>query len=59
MILTQSIVVIDAKMKILSVLPVEKYGHIITMLHQVDLFTTTPTQILGEINAHEMSMHIT
>jgi hypothetical protein len=29
--------------KILSVLPVEKYGYIITMLHQVDLSITTPT----------------
>lgn len=29
--------------KILSVLPVEKYGYIITVLHQVDLSITTPT----------------
>jgi hypothetical protein len=44
--------------KILSVLPIEKYGHIVTVLHQMDLFITTPTQILGKINAHEMYMHI-
>jgi hypothetical protein len=44
--------------KILSVLPIEKYGHIVTMLHQMDLSITTPTQILGKINAHEMYMHI-
>ena len=30
-----------------------------TVLHQGDLFTATPTQILGKINAHEMYMHIT
>ena len=29
------------------------------MLHQGDLSTATPTQILGKINAHEMYMHIT
>ena len=28
------------------------------MLHQMDLSVTTPTQILGKINAHEMYMHI-
>jgi hypothetical protein len=30
-----------------------------TILHQGDLSTATPTQILGKINAHEMYMHIT
>jgi ribosomal silencing factor RsfS len=45
--------------KILSVLPIDKYGHILTMLHQGDLSIATPTQILGKINAHEMYMHIT
>ena len=45
--------------KILSVLPIDKYGHIVMVLHQGDLSTTTPTQILGKINAHEMYMHIT
>jgi hypothetical protein len=49
----------DVARKILSVLPVEKYGHIVTVLHQSDLSTVTPTQVLGKINAHEMYMHIT
>jgi hypothetical protein len=40
------------------VLPIEKYGHIVMVLYQMDLSTTTPTQILGKINAHEMYMHI-
>jgi hypothetical protein len=48
----------DVVRKILSVLPIEKYGHIITVLHQMDLSTATPTQILGKINVHEMYMHI-
>ena len=39
--------------------PIDKYGHIVTVLHQCDLSTATPTQILGKINAHEMYMHIT
>jgi hypothetical protein len=46
----------DVVRKILSVLPI---GHIVTVLHQGDLSTATPTQILGKINAHEMYMHIT
>ena len=45
--------------KILSVLPIDKYGHFVTVLHQGDLFTATPTQILGKINAHKIYMHIT
>ena len=45
--------------KILTVLPIDKYDHIVTVLHQDDLSTATPTQILGKINAHEMYMHIT
>jgi hypothetical protein len=49
---------LDVVRKMLSVLPIEKYGHIFTMLHQMDLSNTTPTQILGKINAHEMYMHI-
>ena len=49
----------DVVRKILSVLPIDKYGHIVTVLHQGDLSTVTPTQILGKINAHEMYMHIT
>ena len=44
----------DVVRKILSVLPIDKYGHIVTVLHQDDLFTATPTQILRKINAHEM-----
>ena len=49
----------DVVRKILSVLPIDKYGHIVTVLHQGDLSTATPRQILGKINAHEMYMHIT
>ena len=45
--------------KILSVLPIDKYGHIVMVLHQGDLSIATPTQILGKINAHKMYMHIT
>ena len=33
-------------------------SHIAIVLHQIDLSTTTPTQILGKINAHELYMHI-
>jgi hypothetical protein len=50
---------LDVARRILSVLPIEKYGHIVTVLHQSDLSTATPTQVLGKINAHEMYMHIT
>jgi hypothetical protein len=49
----------DVVRKILSVLPIDKYGYIVTVLHQGDLSTTTPTQILEKINPHEMYMHIT
>jgi hypothetical protein len=49
----------DVARRILSVLPVEKYGHIVTVLHQSDLSIVTPTQVLGKINAHKMYMHIT
>jgi len=48
----------DVARKILCVLPIEKYGHIVTVLHQGDLSTATPTTILGKINAHEMYMHM-
>ena len=48
----------DVVRKILSVLPIDKYGHIVTVLHQGNLSTTTPTQILEKINVHEMYMHI-
>jgi hypothetical protein len=36
----------DVARRILSVFPIEKYGHIVTMLHQSDLSTATPTQVL-------------
>jgi hypothetical protein len=49
---------VDVARKILCVLPIDKYGHIVTVLHQGDLSTATPTSILGKINAHEMYMHI-
>jgi len=49
---------VDVARKILCVLPIKKYGHITTVLHQGDLSTATPTSILGKINAHEMYMHI-
>ena len=48
----------DVARKILCVLHIEKYGHIVTVLHQGDLSTATPTSILGKINAHEMYMHM-
>jgi hypothetical protein len=48
----------DVVRKILSVLPIDKYGHIVTVPHQMNLSVTTPTEILGKINAHEMYMHI-
>jgi len=48
----------DVARKILCVLPIEKYGHIVSVFNQGDLSTTTPTSILGKINAHEMYMHI-
>jgi hypothetical protein len=48
---------VDIVRKIQIALPIDKYGHIITMVHQVDLSTSTPTQILGMINTHEMYMH--
>jgi hypothetical protein len=49
----------DVARRILSVLPIEKHGHIVTVVHQSDLSTATPTQVLGKINTHEMYMHIT
>ena len=38
---------LDVVNKIISVLPIDKYGHIVTVLHQVDLSTTTPTKYWG------------
>ena len=49
---------VDVARKILCVLLIEKYGHIVTLLHQGDLSTATLTSTLGKINAHEMYMHI-
>jgi hypothetical protein len=49
---------LDVVRKILSVLPIQKYGHIVSVVHQMDLSTTRPTQIFEKINAHEMYMHI-
>jgi hypothetical protein len=49
----------DVVRKILSVFPIDKYRHIVTVLYQGDLSIATPTQILGKINAHEMYMCIT
>ena len=49
---------VDVARKILCVLPIDKYGHIVTVLHQGDLSTATTTSILGKINAHEMYIHI-
>ena len=49
----------DVVRKMLRVHPIDKYGHIVTVLHQGDLSTATATQILGKINVHEMYMHIT
>jgi hypothetical protein len=37
---------LDVVRKILNVLPIEKYVHIVTVLHQMDLSITTLTQIL-------------
>ncbi|WVZ80284.1 LOW QUALITY PROTEIN: hypothetical protein U9M48_027775 [Paspalum notatum var. saurae] len=44
----------DVARKILDLLPVDKYGHIVTVLHQTDLSKTTPSGVLGKINAHEI-----
>lgn len=40
----------DVVRKILIVLYFDKYGHIVTVLHQGDLSTSTPTQILRKIS---------
>jgi hypothetical protein len=37
---------LDVVRKILSGLPIEKYNRIVTVLHQMDISITTPTQIL-------------
>lgn len=48
----------DVIRKILSLLPIDKYGHTITVLHQVDLSISTLIHTLGMIKAHEICMHI-
>ena len=48
----------DVVRKILSVLPIDKYGHIVTVLRQGDLSTATPTQILGKINVQIGRAHV-
>jgi len=35
----------DVARKILCILPIKKYEHIVTVLHQGDLSTTTPTSV--------------
>lgn len=49
----------DVARKILGVLPRDKYGTIVTYLHQIDLSTATPSLVLGKVNAHEMYMNLT
>ena len=39
--------------------PSDVVRNIVAVLHQGDLSSATPTQILRKINAHEMYMHIT
>jgi hypothetical protein len=42
--------------KIISLLPQQRYGSIITILHNMeDLSTMTPTTVIGKIAAFEMS----
>jgi hypothetical protein len=48
----------DVVREILSVLSIEKYDHIVIVLHQIDLSAATPTQILEKINVYEMYIHI-
>ena len=46
----------DIVRKIISLLPQQKYGSIITILHNVeDLSQMTPTIVIGKIAAFEMS----
>ena len=39
-------------------LPKDKYGTIITMLHNGNISTVTPSSVLGKITAHEMYMDL-
>jgi hypothetical protein len=46
----------DIVRKIISLLPQQRYGRIITILHNMeDLITMTPTIVIGKITAFEMS----
>jgi hypothetical protein len=46
----------DIVRKIISLLPQQRYGSIITILHNMeDLSTMTPTIVIGKITAFEMS----
>jgi hypothetical protein len=46
----------DIVRKIISLLPQQRYGSIITILHNMeDLSTMTPTIVIGKIVAFEMS----
>jgi ABC-type multidrug transport system ATPase subunit len=46
----------DIVRKIISLLPQQRYGSIITILHNMeDLCTMTPTIVIGKIMAFEMS----
>jgi hypothetical protein len=47
---------VDIMRKIISLLPQQRYGSIITILHNMgDLSTMTPTIVIGKITAFEMS----
>jgi hypothetical protein len=49
----------DIVRKIISLLPQQRYGSIITILHNMeDLSTMTPTIVIGKIAAFEMSQKI-
>ncbi|WVZ85243.1 hypothetical protein U9M48_032190 [Paspalum notatum var. saurae] len=50
---------VDVERKIIDQLDRDKYGNIVTYLHQTDLSKATPSGVLGKINAHEMYMNIT
>jgi hypothetical protein len=46
----------DIVRKIISLLPQQRYGSIITIIHNMEhLSTTTPTIVIGKIAAFEMS----
>jgi ABC-type multidrug transport system ATPase subunit len=50
---------VDIVRKIISLLPEQRYGSIVTILHNMeDLSTMTPTIVIGKIVAFEMSQKI-